>query len=1172
MDPLICLALGAIVGSLASGFLVWLTTSLTKRESPDADYAKLLRNLVGRGILPSHVWEQLSRELRPKSQISNKPTITGYQTDEELNKFQPKPVGIWIIFGLWIVAGIFSLLGANENNWLLTTASILLSSVVWGISRNKSLLHNSFFRMAWTGCGIAAWVLGPLGHLGADADPQKLIFGGFWGLVCGMATMSSLEACIRGTRPGNLSIFIQGCLLFAPTFLLPMDWSRWHADSRDWSPILLGPWSLMAGAAWGIGLAARQGFSSTGFTLGASFATTWLVGWTSLYLSGNGEGKGLPAFAIGAFIASCISVAIFRLSGFQEAKKLTRFPTGVGSFWVTLFLAGCGTAMALPSVGHSTALAGGVFIFGSICAWICLNFSKSNFWGLASLGALLIGIFQLSVYIHNSVPVPAWWPFLAKALGLGFSFATLCWCLAVGQFPSKKIQPFVCFASLAGCVAWLLPTQALVIATLVEPTWMSEVIRGPLGVWWNWPLAVFSVGIGWWMHRSLHGMRQEIWTTIFVLISAGLATAEATLGLDTEESPQGVLAVLAAWTAGSCLISLYRSRWASVFANLFLGFAWFLAWSQSNRLPESSPYWSLVPALLAWFIGTGKSLTHGKRWIPLASSGSLMVALSTWSSLTGANFGPGLLIGAVLMAINLAVLEIRHGRIWLAPQKLNKTIRLREPALWLGVTQLLILVGSFLSIAESGHGGWLTVGFLAQAIILWLVRGNSSKTLAHLQTIGSGIGGGLALLATAETLDNQGLVFDYLGTIPSLGFFIPGALLGLAIRQLVFGLRTEPQHNDTRIALVIFGIPIISNASFALNPNRTVCELLLATFSCAIWPILAWFGASHCGKDQRHKSRKWHELSLCLAPLPVSMGLISLLGLGTLDLTTVFATLLAGTTLTAGWCLIAPQMDIDWTLQARQAFAPSGRRLLVIGLAFQIVLFGLAQTNSGSIQPDWKNSIALLGFTGNALIAGLMAQVHGPSRKAIRLQYLTLSSLAICAAWSASSFSDSSSFSRSLMVFLGIAFFCAGTRKWKGLADWSGTLQIVGLAIPMAVMLLAAFSMGWSGEGKGLFSHWGIDTFAHDWTPWAAELCILGIAYGLMGSSGASNHWHNSIRLAFLAWFFCGWAGICLIMQGPSAQGMLLAFSGILIGARVMLNRTAPPFAIGQDPINREAA
>ena len=43
-------------------------------------------------------------------------------------------------------------------------------------------------------------------------------------------------------------------------------------------------------------------------------------------------------------------------------------------------------------------------------------------------------------------------------------------------------------------------------------------------------------------------------------------------------------------------------------------------------------------------------------------------------------------------------------------------------------------------------------------------------------------------------------------------------------------------------------------------------------------------------------------------------------------------------------------------------------------------------------------------------------------------------------------------------------------------------------------------------------------------------------------------------------------------MQGPSAQGMLLAFSGILIGARVMLNRTATPFAIGQDPINREAA
>ena len=84
MDPLICLALGAIVGSLASGFLVWLTSSLTKRESPDADYAKLLRNLVGRGILPSHVWEQLSRELRPKSQISNKPMITGYQTDEEL--------------------------------------------------------------------------------------------------------------------------------------------------------------------------------------------------------------------------------------------------------------------------------------------------------------------------------------------------------------------------------------------------------------------------------------------------------------------------------------------------------------------------------------------------------------------------------------------------------------------------------------------------------------------------------------------------------------------------------------------------------------------------------------------------------------------------------------------------------------------------------------------------------------------------------------------------------------------------------------------------------------------------------------------------------------------------------------------------------------------------------
>lgn len=1179
MDPLICLILGALLGSLVSGLLVWLATKPDQGKKSTDPY-KVLRDFVGRGILPGHVWEQVSRELRLKNQttedankkIASAFNATGYHTHEETAHPVNGSLGLKLVLGLWFCAVVCCVSRFNSSAWLLTTASALLSGAVLGILWNRSLLNHRGMRFVWFCAGVSAWPLAALGFQGPDADPQRLLFSGLAGLSAGLGAMAALETAVRSSKPGLLNILSQAALLFGPIFLLPADLGRWDSENRDWSNILPAQWILLAGGAWALSLAARQGFSSSGMVLGSSFAGCWIAGWSALHLSGTGQGRGLPAFALGAFVATALTAALMRFFAPDKSRHQGKFPTGSTSFLVSLFLAGCVTATAMARVGYPQGLVGCMFLAATLSSWLTLAFLGRNAWGLASFACLLTSVGIFSVLIHNTVPVIAWWPFMAKAMGLGLSLGALGWCLAQWRFPSRKSQPYVCAASFAGVVGWLLPTQALVLATLVEPSWMSEVIRAPLGGWWNLPLAVFSVGVAWWMHKSLPTMRGEIWLTFFILIAAGLATAWATLGLDNEESPQGVLAVLAAWCAGAAVLNLFRSRWSALFSNLFLGFAWFLAWSQASRLPGSSHFWSLAPALLAWITGSLHSLVHGKRWVPLAATGALMVGLSTWSAFASVNLGPGLLVGALLLVANLLALELRYNRDWLAPQGFRKSFRLREPAFWLGICQSLILAGSFLSIRESGHGGWLALALLAQTAVLWLIRGESSATLAHLQSLGFGMAGGLATLGLAKTLEGANLLEGSLGQIPSLAFFVPGTLLGLGIRQLLFALKPGSLNNGSQLALGLFGIPVGVNAVSAAFPTFDQSQWYLSLGSTGLWPVLAWIGAQLAEGKSGSRTRFWYQAALTASIIPLAMGAASIRGLEDFGLTQAALATLAGSTLAAGWCLLAPHLDIAWSLQARQAFAPAGRRILGAAALLQILLLMGAQItgNSGLELGDYL--LALAGFGGCALVAGFLANEQRGPGKAMRVQGFCLASLVTGAAWANTVFAPTPAFARSTMVLLGMACLLLGSLKSPALARWRLQLHWVALALPLLVLMISGTSLAVNSGAQGVFAHWGIDSFADDWKPWATELSITGLVLGLAGFFGSSNHWHGAVRFAFLPWAIAGWVGLCVSTMGLTPQGILLAVAGLLAGIRLQLQNNGLTAKVSHPGIRQEAA
>ena len=1174
MDPLIALLLGVFIGSLISGVLVWLTTRPDRLYS-NSEPLRILRGMVGKGILPSHVWEQVSRQMRLQTQPDQKesfpaPSQTiGYQIPEDDSPAEPSQWGLGtrMVLSLWCVSGLAVIARINAASWVLALIAAMIGGAVWTLVRNPAWLQRPAIRFTWFWGGIAGWTLSALACQGGEVDPQKLILAGMAGLASGLGAMVSLNASLRRIAPSMASLLGQSILLFGPIFLLPADFGKWDAESRDWAQVLPFNWLPFAGAAWALSLAARSGFNRTGLVTGLSFFGCWLAGWAAILLSASGQGRGLPGFVLGAFSATTVIAILTRLVTRQEARMLGKIPTGPLSFMVTLFLGGCATTIWMARSGYSPALEAALFLAGSVSAWIALALLGRNLWGVASQGCLLGSIACLSVYMHNSVPVSAWWPFLAKFIGLGLSIGTMGWCLAQWRFPSRKSLPFVCATSLAGVIGWLLPTQALVMATLVEPTWMSEVIRAPLAGWWNLPLAVFSVGVAWWMHRSLPGMRAEIWLTQFILVFAGLATAWATLGLDTEESPQGVLAVLASWSLGGLALGMFRSRWSAFFAPVFLGFAWFLAWSQSGRMPAASPLWSMVPACAAWLMGSFHSLIHGKRWVLLGSVGSIMVGLSAWSAFESVHFGPGLLVGALLIALNLMALEMRHQRDWLAPQSYRKALRLREPSLWLGVCQILLLAGSFLTVRDSGHGGWLALALIAQSVVLWMVRGDQSAQLAQLQGLGAAMAGGLFAMGVGESLDSQVVFPGLLATVPSLGFFVPGALAGIGIRQMVTRHDKSPKDRGPQMALGILAAPSLFTLFQSVSPSPDWSQWIMAFISASLWPALAWITGPRAG----HSSRGWYQAALIATVIPLAMAGISLFGIEGIGIQKVAIATLLASGLTAGWCLIAPHVDIAWSLQSRQAFATTGRHLLALGLVPMCVLAGLAQISTGTGFSD-SQWLTVPGICLAALVSAVLANEQRSLRKAMRLQAFCLGFLMLGLVWMCGSLQFSASVSRNSAFFFGSLLLLVGASSRGRTSAWQPSLQSGGTIAQLAVLGCLGLSLVTETSLPGFLAGWGIDTFATDWRSWLLEISILSLLFGFTGRFASGENLHPSIRLAFLAWAATGWVGIAIGSQGANAPGCLLAATGLICGASWVIRQPAvKPHQSGELP-NREAA
>ena len=63
MGPVLLLGIGLVAGAITSCFTMWL---LARRKPCDfhGDVSRKLRSMVGRGILPGHVWEQIVRDFR----------------------------------------------------------------------------------------------------------------------------------------------------------------------------------------------------------------------------------------------------------------------------------------------------------------------------------------------------------------------------------------------------------------------------------------------------------------------------------------------------------------------------------------------------------------------------------------------------------------------------------------------------------------------------------------------------------------------------------------------------------------------------------------------------------------------------------------------------------------------------------------------------------------------------------------------------------------------------------------------------------------------------------------------------------------------------------------------------------------------------------------------------
>ena len=1175
MDPLIALLLGVFVGSLFSGCLVWWTTRPDRAQSI-SDPLRVLRGMVGKGILPSHVWEQVSRELRLESNSGAKEKAApahpskgpGYVWEETPTSGPSHwALGTRLVLGLWCFSGLLVLAKFQSSSWLMVTAAVLLGSAVWGLVKYQYLLKQTAMRFAWFWAGVAGWTVASLGSQGSELDPQKLMFAGLAGLSSGLGAMVALNASLRRKVPSRATILVQAVLLFGPIFLLPADFGKWDAESRDWAQVLPVNWLPFAGAGWALSLAARSSFAAPGMVAGLSFLGCWIAGWTAIQFSGSGQGRGLPSFALGAFFATAFTAILCRLVAKPEARTLGKFPTGPLSFMVTLFLSGCATTVWMSKVGFSPAWEAALLFAGSLCAWVALALLGRNLWGVASLSCLLGSIAYLAIYMHNGVPILSWWPFMAKFTGLGLSIGTLGWCLAQGRFPSRKSLPFVCVTSLAGVVGWLLPTQALVMATLVEPSWMSEVIRAPLAGWWNLPLAVFSVGMAWWMHRSLPGMRPEIWLTQFVLIFAGIATAWATLGLDTEESPRGVLAVLGSWSLGAMALGLFRSRWSSIFATVFLGFAWFLAWSQTGRLPSASPLWSLAPACAAWLMGSFHSLIHGKRWVMLGSAGAVMAGLSAWSAFESVHLGPGLLIGALLMALNLMVLEVRHNRDWLAPQNYKKALRLREPSLWLGICQTLILVGSFLTVRESGHGGWLAVGLAAQSVILWIVRGSASSTLAQLQGFGAAMTGGLIALGAGESLDAQAWFPRILEAVPSLAFFVPGALAGIGVQLLVSRLTNRSMDRGPQFALGVLALPALFTLGQSVFPSTDPSQWVLALVTSILWPILAWF----TGNQAVHGSRQWYQTALVAMLIPVTLVGISLCGLSGVGAYPICMAATLACALIAGWCLIAPHVEVSWSLPARQAFTTTGRRLL--GLAqFPLVLmvgFSQDQGDSGFSGGYW---LAMTGICLATLVSAISANEQRSSRKAMRLQAFCLSFVFLGWVWVCGILQFTPPMGRISTFLLGSACILLSASPMKLVSRWKTVLQVGGTFLQLALLAGIGASLVVGTNEVGLLANWGVDAFTLDWKPWVLEVSLLSLLLGIMGRFGAGDTWHPSIRMAFLAWAAVGWIGLSVATQGATAPGFLLATAGMVSGAYLARRQSGVIPLKGSEILNRDVA
>ena len=1147
MGPVLLLGIGLVAGAITSCFTMWL---LARRKPCDfhGDVSRKLRSMVGRGILPGHVWEQIVRDFRDNSSDPVRRKSPG----EAVRKNQTRASGFFL-FALSLLVGIMACLSFTTEAWILGVFALLLG---FGTALVPFCYPSSLTGLTawiWGAAGISSCVLAALSNQNFFGDPHPTLVGAWWGLCTGSGLMVGFSNW-RGTQRGSQfqTIFI-GLLTTAPFLLIAKDFGIYSPTDHQWVEHIRGPWTVIAGLSWCAALASRRNFSRISMVFAFSLVGCWGIFLGAVEVTRTSEGIGLACLSL----AGCLSViwitASFRLFlGKSKFRIISRLPYGAAAFgqtiWLVSFICVGGMIVVEMPIGQASFL----FALLALTGWFISSVVNSEWRGFAATITWAASAWCLAEQIHGDIPLESWWPFMAKTISISLATGTIFWTLIHGKKKGESALHFRCFTSLAACIAFLLPTQALVIATLVEPAWMSEIIRAPLAGWWNWGLAglVFSVAIT--TIYPYRNIKFEVWFTLFILLGAGLAAAGATRGLDREENPEGILAVLATWSLGSLGMTFFQSRWAAIFSNLLLGFAWFSAWSRPDLLPQQSLLWCLIPATFAWISGLLATLVRGKRWLPLAASGSVMIALGAWTSFDSIAIGPGLLLGSFLAISTLCILEIRYPRGWLAPPSLDKSYRLHEPVMWLFINQILVIVGSFQLLTESGSWVWLIMAAIIQALILFLIRGKSSAILTVWQDSGYSVLGGLLSLAISKSFETSSLV-------PPMIAIIAGASMGLGARLLRLWFRQDSVQSWAAFPLSALGFSLFAAIPLSLPAGSTLFSKLFFSVAIIVYPALGFLHAAVIATLRPQASIRWSQVSLWATVLSIAF-VIWLLFWQDIDgwKLPAAASCLFGFAMVIAWCEIAPHLDLNWKTTTRRAMLRTRADLLKCSIPFSLFLSAVASTSTTRSIPGFWEILAGLSVCALASIAGFIEIKNPQARMSSFFRAITLILSTILAVWLCAQWSQDAQLSR--MFFLVGGCICLVTSQFKTIkhSRWEYSLEYLGMSWIISLAILQVGSLCLGETFVFVQRKWGMDLSPQGFTSSVIEISAALLIFGIGGLLSTIPQRLPWIRLSFAAWAICGWVGVSVsigFLAGSHYLAILFVVAGILLGVRNFIGK-----------------